>query len=66
MVAVSDWSRAASIRLRGLATAVSRATGFPRRVISIESPRLDPIDKLTQMCLGIRQIDCVHVTLLTM
>ncbi len=65
MVAVRDCSRAASIRLRGGAAAVSRATGLPRRVMSIESPSLDPVDEFAQMRLGVRQIDCAHVMLLT-
>jgi len=66
MVAVSNWSRAASIRLRGLATDVSRATGLPRRMISIESPASTPVDELAQMCLDVRQIDRVHIMFLTM
>ncbi len=38
MASVRDWSTVASIGLRGRGAGVSRATGLPRRVISIESP----------------------------
>ncbi len=65
MVAVRAWSAARSTRLRGLATAVSLATGLPRRVMSIEIPGFHPIDEFAQMRLGIRQIDRVHAVLLT-
>jgi hypothetical protein len=64
MVSVRDWSRAASIRLRGWAKGASRATGLPRRVMTSVA-RFDPGDEFAQMCLGVWQADCVHVALLT-